>query len=40
MWIALVALGVAAFEISSFRFAVDSREPGDWHRVEFGRTLP
>lgn len=40
MWIALIALGVTAFEISSLRFAADSREPGDWHRVEFVRTLP
>ena len=38
MWIALFVVGIAAFEITSVRFGVDTREPGDWHRPEHGGT--
>lgn len=34
MWIALLFLGIAAAELTVFRFGSDSREPGDWQRVD------
>ncbi len=34
MGIALATLIVVAFEIVSLRFGADTREPGDWHRIE------
>ena len=38
MEIALAALIVVAFELASLRFGADTREPGDWHRVETSGT--
>ena len=38
MGIALATLVVVAFEIASLRFGADTREPGDWHRIEHQET--
>ncbi len=34
MGFAVTTLIVVAFEIASLRFGADTREPGDWHRIE------
>ncbi len=39
MLLALITFGVAAFELTALRFSSDSREPGDWHRVELERQM-
>lgn len=37
MLLALLTFGIASLELASLRFGADTREPGDWHRVEFER---
>lgn len=34
MGIAFATLFFVAFEIASLRFGADTRETGDWHRIE------